>query len=510
MWRIRWLLRRLEQPSPVLIWSATAAGLLVQLAVFVGIAFDTYRSTLNSSFAVADNIAALIEQDISRNIELYDLSLQAVAAKIHDAEVMALPARVRLLAVFDRSTNAAGLGAMVVLDKNGSIVLDSLSEIPRAGNFSDREYFKFQRDTPHPNGLYISTPFQARLQDGTWSISVSRRLSAPDGSFAGIVSGTLKLDFLRERLESAALGRRGAATVFRDDGLVLVQNTPGNPNVGQDWSRAGVVKRSRGGQDGTFTSEGSIDGIARLFSYKFVSGFPLIVAAGVSRDDVLEPWWFKIRLIAAVFMAMVISVVVLVAMFNRELRRRITAERGQAALARQDKLSQLANRRGFDEALSKDWRRATRSQQPLTLVMIDVDHFKQFNDRYGHLEGDKVLAAIGAAIRGAARRPSDVAARYGGEEFAVLLPNTGADGAMRVAETIRASVQALAMPHERSSHSVVTVSLGAATVVPSKDMAEKTLVENADRALYAAKAGGRNKACFDNVAMISDAARFRA
>jgi diguanylate cyclase (GGDEF)-like protein len=506
------LYQAFDRPSPVLIWSATAVGLLFQLTVFLVIAFDTYRSTLESSFEVAENIAALIEQDIARNIGLYDLSLQAVVEKMNDPEVMALPPRLKQMAVFDRSATAPGLGAMVVLDKSGTIVLDSLSAAPRAGNFYDREYFKFQRDTPTASGLYISRPFEARLQDLTWSISISRRLTAPDGSFAGIVSGTLKLDFIRDRLEAAALGKRGVASLFRDDGILLIRNTASNANIGADWSRAEVFKYAAEHDSGTFSSERSMDEVPRLFAFKRVAGFPLLVSAGIAQQDVLAPWWSKVMLFSVVFVAMAVSVIVLVAMFNRELRRRISAERGQAALARQDRLSQLANRLGFDEALTLAWRRAGRERQPLSLLMIDVDHFKEFNDRYGHLEGDKVLATISAAIGAAVRRPGDLAARYGGEEFAVLLPNTGSEGAMRIAESIRNAVLAAAVPHEGSNYPVVTVSLGVATVVPHNGMAQETLVENADRALYAAKAGGRNKACLDEVAFMpsKDPALFRA
>lgn len=511
--RFNRLFKAFDRPSPVLIWSATAVGLLFQLIVFGVIAFDTYRGTLNSSFEITENIAALIEQDVGRNIGLYDLSLQAVVERVNDPEVMALPPRLKQMAVFDRSTTAPGLGAMVVLDKDGSIVLDSLSVAPRTGNFYDREYFKFQRDTPAANGLYISRPFEARLQNGTWSISVSRRLAAPDGSFAGIVSGTLKLDFIRERLESAALGKHGVASLFRDDGVLLIQNIASNANIGADWSRAEVFKHAAEQGSGTFSSERSMDRVPRLFAFRRVPGFPLLVSAGIAREDVLAPWWSKLELFAVVFAAMAVSVIVLVAMFNRELRRRIAAERGQAALARQDRLSQLANRLGFDEALALAWRRAGRERQPLSLLMIDVDKFKGFNDRYGHPEGDKVLTVIAAAIGAAVRRPGDLAARYGGEEFAVLLPNTGSEGAMRIAESIRKEVLAAAVPHEGSGHRFVTVSLGVATMIPNNGMAPGMLVKNADRALYAAKAGGRNRVCLDEVAFISgngDPAHLRA
>jgi len=492
------------QPSPPVIWTATVCGLLIQFMVFAAIAVDSYHATVKSSFEIAESIATLLEQDIARNILLYDLSLQALADSVEDTELMALPPRVRQIALFDRSTTAPGLGAMVVLDKDGSIVLDSVQTPVRSGNFVDREYFKFQRDTPNANGFYISRPFEARLQQNIWSVSISRRLNKPDGNFNGIVSGTLKLDFIKRRLESIALGKDGVATLFRDDGVVLVQNGAGNQNIGADWSKATIFRHVKNAPAGTFASGSIMDHVPRLYAYRRVGSLPLLVSAGISRTEVLAPWWFKIELLFAVFAAMAASVILLVAMFNRELRRRIAAEKGQAALARHDSLSQLANRRGFDEALALAWRRAARDRQPLSLLMIDVDHFKEFNDCYGHPEGDRALAATGAAIGGAIGRPGDVAARYGGEEFAVLLPNTSADGAMMVAETIRKTVLAAAMPHERSNHRFVTVSVGGATMMPATGTAERTLVEYADRALYAAKANGRNKACFDNVALMSE------
>lgn len=504
------LIDRFEKSSPALIWSATAAGLLIQLSVFAAIAFEFYSSTIDNSFTVAGNTAALIEQDISRNIELYDISLQAVANKVDDPEVAALPPRMRRMAVFDSSTAAPGLGAMVVLDKNGTIVNDSLSDIPRSGNFGDREYFKFQRDTPRPDGFYISKPFRARLQEGTWSISISRRLNKPDGSFNGIVSGTLRLDFLSDRIDSLSLGKQGVVALFRTDGIVLARSVAGNNDVGADWSKASVFQHLTGRNSGTYTATSAIDKIPRLFAFTRVTGFPIVIVVGISRSDILVPLWFKINLLAAVFVAMAASVIVLVALFTRELRRRIVAEKGQAALARQDRLSQLYNRLGFDEALAQEWRRCGRNRQPLSLLMIDVDHFKLFNDSYGHPEGDKVLMAVGGYIGGATRRPGDVAARYGGEEFAVLMPNTPAEGAMVIAEIIRKNVRAAAVPHDASGHRYVTVSIGAATMVPGDGLEATMLVENADRALYAAKASGRNRSCADNVAMIAVGARSRA
>ncbi|MCK1732766.1 diguanylate cyclase [Bradyrhizobium sp. 138] len=166
-----------------------------------------------------------------------------------------------------------------------------------------------------------------------------------------------------------------------------------------------------------------------------------------------------------------------------------------ASLATTDGLTGLANRRAFDERLADEWARARRDGTQLSLLLIDVDHFKKFNDLYGHLAGDACLRALGRILSAQARRPADLAARYGGEEFAVLLPNTGPDGCAEVGEGIRQALQELAMLHGQNPPSrLVTTSLGGASAVPSETtMDGSTLVGAADRALYAAKDGGRDR-----------------
>lgn len=165
-----------------------------------------------------------------------------------------------------------------------------------------------------------------------------------------------------------------------------------------------------------------------------------------------------------------------------------------ASLAATDALTGLANRRAFDERLADEWARARRDGTQLSLLLIDVDHFKKFNDHYGHLAGDGCLRALGRILSAIARRPADLAARYGGEEFAVLLPDTGPDGCAEVGEGIRQALHDLAMVHAQNPPSrLVTVSVGAATSVPSQASDSSTLVAAADRALYAAKDSGRDR-----------------
>jgi diguanylate cyclase (GGDEF)-like protein len=163
-------------------------------------------------------------------------------------------------------------------------------------------------------------------------------------------------------------------------------------------------------------------------------------------------------------------------------------------LARMDGLTGLPNRRTFDDILDREWRRLARTNSPLSLIMFDVDHFKLFNDTYGHGGGDVCLKRVGESAVGALQRPADVIARYGGEEFAAILPDTTEAGAAAVAEEIRAGVAALNIEHEASPTARhVSVSLGFATSIPRLDLQPESLIESADRALYAAKAGGRNR-----------------
>lgn len=199
-------------------------------------------------------------------------------------------------------------------------------------------------------------------------------------------------------------------------------------------------------------------------------------------------------------------------LLQQEVRDRIAAETAlQSAnrelyrLANLDGLTQVANRRSFDATLDKEWRRLSREQNPLSLILCDVDCFKGFNDTYGHQSGDECLKQIAAAMTAVLKRPSDLLARYGGEEFVIVLPNTPESGAIHVAEEIRAAIHDLALPHRRSSvRPIVTLSLGIATLIPSIDVNPEFLIYAADRALYTAKMEGRDRACVAPVPLVAE------
>jgi len=173
------------------------------------------------------------------------------------------------------------------------------------------------------------------------------------------------------------------------------------------------------------------------------------------------------------------------------LRHRAEQER---LIATTDGLTQVANRRCFDERLQLEWHRLMQGQQKLSLIMLDVDYFKRYNDFYGHQAGDTCLVKVAKAAAAAVKRSADLFVRYGGEEFAAILPNTDAAGAIAVAESIREAIRDLAIPHEQSDVSaIVTVSMGIATVIPTAERSPDELVALADRALYDAKRQGRDR-----------------
>jgi diguanylate cyclase (GGDEF)-like protein len=174
-------------------------------------------------------------------------------------------------------------------------------------------------------------------------------------------------------------------------------------------------------------------------------------------------------------------------------------------LASIDALSGLSNRRGFDARLTTEWQRAGKLGRPLALLMIDVDHFKLFNDRYGHVEGDVCLRRIAKLVREVARGSDDLPARYGGEEFLLLLPNADIEMALQSAEELRRSVEELCIAHASSPEGQVTISIGVASLIPEPGENAEQLIETADIGLYAAKRRGRNAVVAHGAVVLAEA-----
>lgn len=484
--------RRWVGPQAVVLGAALFAVVMVVLCIEV--LYEARLDARHRAEEVAQNLALVAERDIVRNFELYALSLQAVIEGTQDANVMALPPSIRGMVLFDRSATAKYLGSVLVLDASGNIAIDSASDRPRHANFSDRKYFTVHRDNPDV-GLYISDPFKSRLRGGTLSITLSRRLANPDGSFAGIAMITINLDYFHDLFAGLVLGEHGAISLIGNDGVMVMRQPYDPTTIGRDISRASTFLRFKTTREAMFADVSTIDGVKRLYYFKQLPSLPLILMVAQAETDIYARWRRRALPVSGLMVALALGFVVLSMVLSTQLRRRLRAESELHLLARVDGLTGLNNRRTLGEILDREWQQAHRTRCAFSLLFADIDHFKSYNDTYGHQAGDKALLEVAHCISENIRLPTDSAARYGGEEFIVVLPDTTANGAAQIAERIRSAIAALGIEHAGSEFGRVTASIGLATWNPEggNEADVRDVIKAADKALYTAKATGRNK-----------------
>ena len=429
-----------------------------------------------------ENLATGVDADISRNVELYDLSLRAVASNMLLPEINQVSRPIRHLILFDHAAMAKHFGAIQVFDANGHLKVDSSTLDPQPEDRNDEEFFQVHRDSPDI-GLFISRP---TLHRGAYAIVLSRRVAAPDGGFLGVVAGSIRYSYFHELFGRLNLEPDDSIAVLSRDGTVIMRTPFDLDYIGKNLARVPGVARALSEPNGWYASSGVLDDVRRLMVWRDGTK-PLVVLVGKSWDGIYRMWQTQALRIGGLTVALIVFVLAATLLAAREIRRRAQAEDRLEELATTDALTGLRNRRKFDMTIESEWRRGLRRREPLSVLMIDADHFKSYNDTHGHQAGDQVLIGIAICISDSVRRTSDCAARYGGEEFAVLLPGLPAVEALRVAEAIRLKVVGWSgAPH------VTTVSIGVAGVTPDGDIDWTDLLHAADKALYAAKGAGRN------------------
>jgi len=451
-----------SRPEIILIFGNTVAVIAI-VAIVTSLLIRERASARDFAARSASNIVQLINADVQRNTELYDTSLQGMISAWQRPEVRNLTPPMRQLVLFDRSTSAPYKGQLLLLDKNGDTLADSLSVKPRTINLADRAHFRAHRDNPNLD-LLISDPFKLHSGYRDWCISFSRRMSSPDGEFQGIASGAMRLVYFKELFKSLDIGRDSNVNLINTHGFLLARqpDTGIKDLIGEDFSQKPNFKR-----------------------------LPLIVVVGQSLEEVYAIWLRNAWLVGGATGILCFGILWLTLLLGRELSLRQKAEYELAELAATDGLTGLANRRRLDQVIKAEWARGLRSGKPMSLLMIDVDHFKAFNDRHGHHGGDQALRNVATAIQQRIRRPGDLAARYGGEEFSVVLAETPLSGAIVIAEAIRATIEAL--PRFASDDQPITVSIGIASQLSQPGDTLGGLIGVADRALYQAKRKGRNR-----------------
>ena len=488
--------RRPWRLSGKLLIASSVATVIGFSAICVSVMLDMRRGEEALARQTLENLASTIDADISRNIELYDLSLRAVAGNMVVPEIKDVSKPIRHLILFDHAAAAKHFGAIQVFDAEGRLTIDASTLDPAPENRGDEEYFRVHRDRPDA-GLFISRPM---LYRGAYAIVLSRRITGADGSFLGVVAGSIRFSYFHDLFERLHLDQDDTITVLRSDRTIIMRRPFDLDIIGKNLAARPSWNQANLPGDGSYLGIGPVDSTPRLYVRR-ASTSPLFVVVGKPLDNVFSLWRTEATRIGAILLALITFVLAVTLFLAREIGRRARAEDRLEELATTDALTGLRNRRKFDAAIDAEWRRAARHKIPLALLMIDADHFKSYNDTFGHQAGDQMLAGIAICISDTVRRAGDCTARYGGEEFAVLLPGLSPAEAVVVAETIRLKVQQWS-----DGPTVTTVSIGVASLTPVTNMDWSILVKAADKALYAAKAAGRNQSVLASIPKFSLAA----
>lgn len=433
-------------------------------------------ANLRGAKIVTASLAESLSHQIDTTLKTADTVVSSLAKRV-EAEGRSPESLQRLHGLM--TSLAAALPAiheMGLLDKNGDAMVKSLVLHPKNINYSERDYFRFlsTRDT---QDIFIGLPVKSKI-DGSINITVSHRVNAPDGSFAGVVVASVSMDFFRKLFETIQ-GKSGTSiNLVTDNGTMLARSPSSFGSSELDALMALPVDRTE------YVSPD--DGVRRVGSYSHLPHYPMVATVAQDSGVVLREWQGQLRTDAV----MMLCILLLIGVLSYKVER---ANRATQRNALRDGLTGIANRRCFDETIEREFKRALRNRRPLSLIMVDIDFFKNFNDGYGHPAGDACLRAISNTVESVLRRPGDLAARYGGEEIAIVLPETDVAGAVQVATELLTAVRFRAIPHDGSTFGMVTISAGIATLNSDRRPAQSSwLVEMADAALYAAKALGRN------------------
>jgi len=385
------------------------------------------------------------------------------------------------------------LHGLLVIDGRGRFVVSNTSAAERPDlHFAQQPYFAYHR-LHASSTIHISAPVRSQTEN-TWVVEATRRIERADGVFAGVAVAQIALDYFVHGYAAVEIGASGTISLMNDDGTILARRP--RAYIGEKLLKAGVYGDPYRYQlSGSYIRASALDGVRRLFAFRRLDRYPLLVTVSEAENEYLADWRSDVWANGLVLAVVIAIFGGLATGLTAQINHRRRAEETLARLAIVDWLTGLANRRQFDLILEREWLRAVRERTPLALLMIDVDNFKAYNDRYGHPQGDEVLATVARTIAANVVRPADLTARYGGEEFAVILPATDAASALLVAERIRGAIVALGVPHEAASGQYASVSIGAASIVPPYGSNPGALIKAADSALYAAKRAGRNCTC---------------
>ena len=458
-----------------------------------------YRLAFSTAENMVSNLARATSQHAEDAIRQVDAITAALAERLEGDGFDHLD-RPRLHALLaQQMAIMPQLHGLFIYAPDGSWIVTYHDAIPPNANNADRDYFIYHRSHTD-RSVHIGSVVRSRTT-GDLIIPISRRLNNRDGSFAGVLLGTIKVDWFVRYYGDFKIDERGALVLAKRDGTILVRRPFVEQVVGRSLANSEVFRNHLPyANEGLAEAVAVIDGTPRLYAYRALSSYPLVVEAGLSRESIIAPWRQDVIKSVSVLSLLLAGLAAFGWVVLRQLRERIAIERALhhahqtlKSLALTDSLTGLGNRRRLDAVFEAELKRARRQGRPVALVMLDLDYFKLYNDRYGHPAGDQCLRRFAELLQQALKRPADLAVRYGGEEFTVLLPDTDVAGAELVVEEIMQLLRRHAITHAGSPLGVVSASAGIAVGYPTLDASTpESLMAAADAALYQAKRQGRD------------------
>jgi len=527
-----------KSPKPTL--SIRARLLVLALVAVVPLMVDRARRIETDR---AERIAALSEDaralarqgaESQRELIIAVKSVVQVVARAYASLASSAETCSRFLA--DATSDAPWIAGLSIVGGNGRVICSTAPKTVGL-DVTDRPYFQ---QALREKSFIVSAEAVGRAHGAVGMIAAVPTRGA-DGSISGVITAGFELQWI-DRIADEVARRRGALMLIVDRAGTVLAAEPGDANWLRRKLDAPDLLHEMSARDDGLAAVLGPDGIRRSFGFIRLPNSNAFLAVGLDEFDMLRRVDREMRLAYLQF-ALIGTFVLFGVWFGGEhmivrplralarmalhvghgnlavrtthrrwaaefapltsaldaMAQRLTAREDELRIAnahldqltRLDSLSGLTNRRGFDAKLDEEWAASARHGQPLALVMIDVDHFKAFNDRYGHVAGDMCLRTVAEALAAAARDAA-VVARYGGEEFALLFGRTPLTRALEIAERLRATVEELALTHQAAPLGHVTASIGVAALPAATGESAEVLVEAADAALYGAKRRGRN------------------
>ncbi|WP_348970926.1 sensor domain-containing diguanylate cyclase [Pseudomonas atacamensis] len=476
--------------------------LLVCLSLILATAWQIVQSSgerVDAAKITVSNIVLAAEQQARDTMLQADNTLRDLAERVaHDGS--GPDQQERLAKLMARQVNdIEGVQGLFIFDAQGNWMANSFSEGLQTKNNGDRAYFRYHREHDDQS-IHVGSIVESRTT-GDMVIPISRRIQTADGAFAGVALATVPVSYFQSFFKRMAVDDEGVIFLALDNGELLARRPTVAALMTTNLSKGEIFSRYLPESDsGTAVIKSIVDGIERIYAYRRLAGLPIVAAAGVSYEHVFAPWWSYVYQSVALVGTIILALAILGSLLYRQIQQLLVAEcelkiirKELEVIAHTDSLTSLANRRSFDLAMDKEWKRATRNQTCISVILLDIDLFKQYNDRYGHLSGDDCLVHVANIIAANVNRPGDIAARYGGEEFVVLLPETDLAGAVMVAENIKLSLLNANIQHSASPFGIVTISSGVVSTSETLGESPKEFLIKADQLLYAAKSQGRNR-----------------